>query len=362
MFPTLFSSAYLSSSTGGSGGLAGPGVSTDKSIPRWVGFSGNILDSSGIIISDNSDIVIRNSNASSIQMALVGTASGVTDPEYRLGNIGVQSGEAFYSFSYKDASLVERTIANFNSSGWLELVRQGFGKFISGTYPGRTNPVFKIEGSSLLFSDESTDILPDAGVSRSSTNRLSILSGVLLVETAYATPGQFGLGPSTSLRFPALASSPVPPSSGFLMYPRTDGLFYYLDSLGIERQLTSPPVITFDAGYRLSQGNGFLRTVDGIFTNISPFVAPFDCRLIAITMVCEQAVNEWRAQVFISPNPVPSAEAVCLAAQSLEVDDSFSLDLNKEDKISVYLRKGPGGNGAGPNIPTPKVQLFLIRR
>ena len=111
-------------------------------------------------------------------------------------------------------------------------------------------------------------------------------------------------------------------------------------------------------GKRGNQNNGFLRTNDGAFTNVSPLNVPYDCTLEDITATCSSADNEWLIEVRKNGSATPVASLVVLASDTQKAG-SFSTAFVAGDKISIYLRKGVAGAGTGSNIPDPRVNLFF---
>lgn len=133
----------------------------------------------------------------------------------------------------------------------------------------------------------------------------------------------------------------------------------YVNPLTAFINLSIWPIV---AGRNGNQTNGYLRTIDGIVTNIAEFIVPFDATVIAIAGTCSSAVNDWRAEVRKALNATFITSLALTNAQTSNYTNSLSVNVTAGDTLSIYLQKGPAGDGTGTNIPDPKVEVWLRRR
>lgn len=96
----------------------------------------------------------------------------------------------------------------------------------------------------------------------------------------------------------------------------------------------------------------YLRTSDGVLTNISPVVLPFDATLIAMSASSASA-QTWTAEVHLLNVLVTGATLGLVTASSAYRND-LSINLNAGDKIEVFC------NGVG--VDRPDVNLVFRRR
>lgn len=119
---------------------------------------------------------------------------------------------------------------------------------------------------------------------------------------------------------------------------------------------------SYIAGRSGNQSNGYLRTVDSIVTNLAEYIVPYDATIIAIAATCSSAVNEWRAEVRLALSASYIASLVLTNAQTSNYNNVLSVNVSAGNTLSIYLQKGPAGDGTGTNIPDPKVEVWLKRR
>lgn len=105
----------------------------------------------------------------------------------------------------------------------------------------------------------------------------------------------------------------------------------------------------------------WLRTTNGVPTNVGPLVAPYDGTLIGIS-ASTPAAETWDAEIYknadVRAGGIPTdgnkiAELV-LAAVDAGKDDSVSVDVDADDEIGVFMR--------GTAVNRPVVNMFFVRR
>ena len=100
---------------------------------------------------------------------------------------------------------------------------------------------------------------------------------------------------------------------------------------------------TWSAASKNTSTNIYLKGGDGTFTNASPYIVPFDCKLTAISASTE-SLYTWNAEVHVN--------GVNVGALSIFSSDSgyaspLNITINAGDKISFYCN---GTSIKGPNI------------
>jgi hypothetical protein len=95
--------------------------------------------------------------------------------------------------------------------------------------------------------------------------------------------------------------------------------------------------------------NQFLQNSGGTFTNVSPFLMPYDATLSFIS--AGTATNEtWAAEVWVN-----GSQAAVLNLSSTTADTgAYSINLNENDKVSFYC------NGSG--VDRPRIIAHFRRR
>ena len=96
----------------------------------------------------------------------------------------------------------------------------------------------------------------------------------------------------------------------------------------------------------------YLRGTNGVPTNLSGFVLPFDSTIIGIGVETNGSFT-WTAEVYSNGGAVPIAQ-LAVAAASKAYTSALSVNVNAGDSLSVYC--------SGTNIDRPSVTVFLRRR
>lgn len=110
--------------------------------------------------------------------------------------------------------------------------------------------------------------------------------------------------------------------------------------------------ITFNASRNSSNtSNIYLRTGDGTPTNISRFILPWNCTLIAISTSTNSS-ETWVAEVHSGLSLVSGASLSSVATTSNY--STYNIDFNAGDDISLYC------NGTG--IDNPRIMVVFRRR
>ena len=104
----------------------------------------------------------------------------------------------------------------------------------------------------------------------------------------------------------------------------------------------------------------WLRTINGVPLNNSPFRISFDSKLIAIAATTQISAT-WDCEIYknadVRAGGVPSDPnkiAELVLAATLGDEGFFSVDLNAGDELGVFCR--------GTNVARPHVSLYFVRR
>jgi len=372
----MFISAFTATSTfagltpGVISGITGIGLSTDNAIPKYVGATGDTIESSGILITDNNDILMQSASESAIVLTRYGAVGAKTDPTFAYGRI-VPNGDGVPVLRTLGGSLTdpERTLSELGLDGSLTLYSDDNGKaHFTLTEMGRAFPYTTFEtGSSSGWYLHSPSMDQDAqafygleGVStfvvKTGATKASLLTRVSVTEDSMR------LFDSVALDMTEFASHPSPPDTGEVrIYPLDNGTMFSQDDAGNITPLTPYPVVTHEANYKGKRTNGYLKNGDS-FSNLTPFVVPFDADILSITAKCSSAVNAWRADIHINGSPTALYSLPLTAVETSVTQELPAVILNKDQTYGIRLQKGPAGSGSGPNIPDPSVSVYLRKR
>lgn len=110
--------------------------------------------------------------------------------------------------------------------------------------------------------------------------------------------------------------------------------------------------LSFRAGRSANATNIYLRDADGVPSNLSPYILPFDAYLIGISASTDGA-ETWTAEVHKELSLISGATLDITAADSGQRSD-LEISLNAGDEINLYC------NGTAINRPT--VTVFFKKR
>jgi hypothetical protein len=137
---------------------------------------------------------------------------------------------------------------------------------------------------------------------------------------------------------PITSSSSVSPSSRNSLQLLFDGLF-------------AGPSLTWSFGSygNISLGQA-LRRVDGIFSNIAPYRAPFDCQISQISAESATTSRQWTLEIEVNGS-IEFTEIISGSGTY-----PTSIQLNSGDLVSAYFRNPTG------SISNPSCLLYLIEK
>lgn len=100
--------------------------------------------------------------------------------------------------------------------------------------------------------------------------------------------------------------------------------------------------------------NSFLRSGNGVPTNLTPFVIPFDATLIFVAAINQYTVTEtWDARVYANVSS-PTLLATVSVVSGYKAYSSFNVNVPAGDEIATYC--------SGTNISYPRVIAVFRRR
>ena len=138
---------------------------------------------------------------------------------------------------------------------------------------------------------------------------------------------------------------------------------YFDDDTGIVDSSEETRTYSFGVGRNSpSQNTGYLRSYDGAPTNLAQISFPFDIVITGMSALCDTSTNEWRIELRKNLNPLAIATLTVFNLSTQNTVDDLDIVVLKNEKLSVYLVKGVGGNGAGSNISYPRAEIFYRRR
>jgi len=133
----------------------------------------------------------------------------------------------------------------------------------------------------------------------------------------------------------------------------TGRLFVCVDNTPTEALWIQPsdnsPSIQFSRNNIVS--NSYLNSSGGVYSNESPYILPFNAKLIAITAATDSAAS-WTAEVRVGLVLVTGAFLTISSATQGATSLDINLSLN--DDVSVFAN--------GTSIDKPNVTLFFERR
>jgi len=125
------------------------------------------------------------------------------------------------------------------------------------------------------------------------------------------------------------------------------------DVTGLQTILDGVDSLIFSAGRNsFSVTNLYLSDGNGIPTNTTPYIVPWDCTLHAIGAACNSATL-WQAEIHLNGVLIPGATLVIPTAVSAYRND-LDLNLSAGDAISIYCR--------GSGVRYPRVVSTWRRR
>jgi hypothetical protein len=121
--------------------------------------------------------------------------------------------------------------------------------------------------------------------------------------------------------------------------------------------------LNYSCGRDQASTNIWLNREDGLSLNLTPWVVPFDCWLVAISMRNRKGqVETWTAEVYTNAGISSGTPNIgnALATQAITAGEknygvlATPVSLTAGDDLAVFMR--------GQGVQRPGVELFLMRR
>lgn len=150
---------------------------------------------------------------------------------------------------------------------------------------------------------------------------------------------------------------PNPPAGKFVLFLDLDGTWKKKDDSGVitpayDVDTTSTTFSTYGSSNSANVTNSYLRAGGNAFMNISPFVLPFDCTLVAISAATELP-ETWIAEIHSGLSIIPGA-TLSLTATDTGSRNDLNIDLSLGDEIEFFVN--------GTTISRPSITAFFVRR
>ena len=120
----------------------------------------------------------------------------------------------------------------------------------------------------------------------------------------------------------------------------------------IKTEISNSTQVVLHAGRSSNNSTGiYLRTVDGIPTNTTPYLIPFNSTLKYLTLTTN-ANSTWIGEVRIGGVAVTGA-TISMSA-TVSAYGTYSIDFNAGDKIQMYCN--------GTSVDNPLMSAFFVKR
>ena len=149
---------------------------------------------------------------------------------------------------------------------------------------------------------------------------------------------------------------PNAPTSKYWVFHNTDGTWRKKDDAGVITDMVDEADnmthVVHGSVNNLNFTNSYLRMGGNAFSNLSPFILPFNSTIIGIS-AGTQVTETWTAEVHSGLSLITGATLSISAATSGSTN-SLSIDMNLGDPIELFVN--------GTNIQRPNIAVFFVRR